>query len=63
MCSKIQGEKRGKIMPKWSVEEIECPSCGKKSEFKVWGSIDGAVNAKMKQEVLSEEMFTFKCPD
>lgn len=44
------------------VERIVCPKCGGEDDFVVWQSINTMTYPEVKQEILSGEIFLFKCP-
>jgi len=41
---------------------IECPKCGKESEFTFWRSINTAIDPDLKEKVRTREVFQFVCP-
>lgn len=42
--------------------EITCPSCGEKSEFTIWESVNTSLDPKMKRAVRDGSAFRFVCP-
>lgn len=42
---------------------VSCPSCGKKSEFTVWDSINTAVDPDMEAKVRDRSAFLFHCSE
>ncbi|SEK34078.1 CpXC protein [Pseudobutyrivibrio ruminis] len=45
-----------------SVEIIDCPKCGKSSEFTIWQSLNTVLNPEMKAKVMDGSIFKFTCP-
>lgn len=50
-------------MSRHSVEKINCPKCGKESDFMVWSSINTVLDPEMYEKVRNGEAFAFHCPD
>lgn len=50
-------------MSKYNTEEITCPSCHHKGSFEIWSSINTVLNPKLKEKVLSQELFKYTCPN
>ena len=42
--------------------EITCPSCGQKSQFTIWDSINTTLDPEMKSAVRNRSAFAFVCP-
>lgn len=49
-------------MSKFNIEKIACPRCSKESDFRVWSSINTALDPEMKKQVRTREAFKFVCP-
>lgn len=49
-------------MSRFNIEKIACPRCGKDSDFRVWSSINTALDPEMKKQVRTREAFKFVCP-
>lgn len=49
-------------MSKHSIEKVNCPKCGKESEFMVWDSINTMLDPELKEKVRSRDGLSFKCP-
>lgn len=41
---------------------IECPKCGKSSDFRIWESINTTLDPEMKEKVKDRSAFLFICP-
>ena len=41
---------------------IECPKCGKSSDFRIWESINTTLDPEMKEKVKDRSAFLFTCP-
>lgn len=41
---------------------LECPSCGKKSRFKIWDRIQIDKNPGLREKVRDLSLFRFQCP-
>lgn len=50
-------------MSKYHNEQIECPVCGAKGEFRLWESVNVDLNPELKEKVFSEELFVWECPE
>lgn len=44
-------------------KEINCPSCGKSSQTRMWPSIDCADHPEQRERILEESLFIWECPD
>lgn len=49
-------------MPKRIVKEIDCPNCKEKVELQMWDSINGSLNAGLKDKVKNGAIFDWTCP-
>ncbi len=49
-------------MSKERIETITCPTCGKRSEFTIWESINTMIDPQMKAAVRDLSAFQFTCP-
>ena len=44
-------------------EIVTCPHCGQESKYRLWNSVNTALNPELKQKILSKELFLFQCPE
>ena len=44
-------------------ETIICPHCQTESQFEIWSSVNVDIDPELKEKVLSEELFLFRCPN
>ena len=49
-------------MSKISVKTFTCPSCGCNGEFKMYDSVNVSLDPKLRDKVLSGEIFDWTCP-
>ena len=49
-------------MSKVSVKPFSCPSCGCKGEFRMYDSVNVSLDPKLRDKVLSGEIFNWTCP-
>lgn len=50
-------------MTKISTQVLICPNCQTKTTFKKYDSINATLEPKLKEQLLTGELFTFTCPD
>lgn len=43
-------------------EQVECPECGKKSDFTIWKSLNIDLDPQMREKVMNGTLFEFECP-
>lgn len=43
--------------------QIHCPSCGKRSQTRMWPGIDRVANPEQRERILEESLFCWECPD
>lgn len=43
--------------------QINCPSCGKQSQTRMWPGIDRVTNPEQRERILEESLFCWECPD
>lgn len=44
-------------------KQINCPSCGKTSQTRMWPGIDRIANPEQRERILEESLFCWECPD
>jgi len=48
-------------MSKITKREIPCPKCGEINDFRIYNSINVTISPELKEKVLDDEIFTYKC--
>lgn len=43
--------------------QINCPSCGKQSQTRMWPGIDRVANPEQRERILEESLFCWECPE
>lgn len=43
-------------------EEISCPKCGEKGQITIWESVNVTAQPELREKLLDESMFLWKCP-
>lgn len=49
-------------MSRFSIQEITCPKCSYKGEFKMYDSANVSLDPELREKVLSGEIFRWACP-
>lgn len=49
-------------MTKISIKPFTCPSCGHKGDFKMYESVNVSLDPKLREKVLSGQIFEWACP-
>ena len=49
-------------MSKYRQESIECPHCGAEGSVRLWDSVNVDVDSSLREKVMSDELFEWKCP-
>ena len=49
-------------MPMYEVHYVNCPECGAKGQFGIWGTINAQKDTEAKKQLLDGELHVFHCP-